>query len=348
MDNTEKLTTITNPPTEEKSINNSKKYELKLEDIAYSLEIQQYSEDKLSFKLTKSDNLSLYYYYKEFNYNDILNCLSLNKEQYENLSKIISFFDQVITNKELNLVYNQNDKEMIMKLKTILDSKEIESEIKLNEIKLPSEEIFKILLDREKRKDEIINNLTQKNKENEEKIKQLETQIEDYKIKINEKANPDKKIIPLNNQEKPKEIQKKDNINNTIKPTDIIKDKPKKESLTKSFMPSHLIKEEPKNENEFKASFSTDTMKEEPKSEELKKEEQKLEMKRFQTDLFKSTKVLSDNSDERKARLQARLLKARQTAKKKEEEPKSRQSQQIKLKASFFEKKILNNGDDNN
>ena len=369
MDNPEKLPTNTNPPMPEKTINNSKKYELKLEDIIYSLEVQLYLEDKLSFKLTKSDNLSLCYYYKEFNYNDILTLLPLNKEQYDDLSRIFSFFDKVITNKELNLVFNQNDKEMILKLKSILDSKEFESEIKLDEIKLSSEEMFKILLDREKIKDEIINNLTKKNKENEEKIKQLETQIEEYKTKLNEKTNPVKNNIPLNNQEKPKEIKKNDNINNLVKPTDIKKDQQKKEkeNLTKSFMPKNIIKEKPKKENLieyffpkeitkeepkkediFKTSFSNDVKKEEPKSEESKKDEvkeQKPEMKRFQTDLLKPTKTLSDNTEERKAKLQSRLLKARQMAKKKEE-PKPRQSEQIKLKASMFERKILNMDED--
>ena len=353
MDNTEKPATNTNPPTLEKSINDSKKYELKLEDIIYSLEVQLYSEDKLSFKLTKSDNLSLYCYSKEFNFNDIQTLLSLNKEQFDNLSKIFSLFDKIITNKELNLVFNQNDKEMILKLKTILDSKEFESEIKLDEIKLSSEEIFKILLDREKMKDEIINNLTKKNKENEEKIKLLETQLEEYKTKLNEKTNNVKNIIPLNNQETPKEIKKNenDNINNQFKPTDIKKEQPKKEkeNLAKSFIPKYIIKEEPKNEDIFKASNSNDVIKEEPKSEETKKDEvkeQKPEMKRFQTDLFRPTKTLSDNTEDRKARLQARLLKARQMAKKKEE-PKPRQSEQIKLKANMFEKKIKSMVGDN-
>lgn len=353
MDNTEKLATNINTPTPEKSINASQKYELKLEDIIYSLEVQLNSEDKLSFKLTKSDNLSLYYYFKEFNYNDILNLLPLNKEQFDNLSKIFSFFDKVVTNKELNLVFNQNDKEMILKFKTILDSKEFESEIKLNEIKLSNEEMFKILLDREKIKDEIINNLTQKNKENEEKMKQLETQLEEYKTKLNEKTNTVKNIIPQNNQETPKEIKKNenDNINNPVKPNDIKKDQPKKEktNLAKSFIPKDIIKEEPKNEDIFQASNSNDVIKEEPKSEETKKDEvkeQKPEMKRFQTDLFRPTKTLSDNTEDRKSRLQARLLKARQMAKKKEE-PKPRQSEQIKLKANMFEKKFQSTGGDN-
>ena len=69
-------------------------------------------------------------------------------------------------------------------------------------------------------------------------------------------------------------------------------------------------------------------------------------MKRFQTDLLRPTKTLSDNTEDRKARLQARLLKARQMAKKKEE-PKPRQSEQIKLKANMFEKKIKSMVGDN-
>ena len=168
-----------------------KKYELKLKENIYCLEMILYtdSDDKLCFKLTQSDNLSLYYYYKEFNYNDLINLLSLNKKQYDDLSKIFSFLDKMITNKELNLVSYQYNKIIYLRLKTSLNSKEFESEIKLDGIKLSNEEMFKILLDREKNKDKLINDLIIKNKENEEHIKSLNDKIKNLENKINENKN---------------------------------------------------------------------------------------------------------------------------------------------------------------
>ena len=73
--------------------------------------------------------------------------------------------------------------------------------------------------------------------------------------------------------------------------------------------------------------------------------ESKLEKKKFLTDSYISTKQ-SEGDNDRKARLQSRLLKARQMAKKKEDSLKYKQSGEIKLKASLYEGKLPKIGSD--
>ena len=75
-----------------------------------------------------------------------------------------------------------------------------------------------------------------------------------------------------------------------------------------------------------------------------KKENPKHEMKKYQTDSSLTTKSEKDSS--RKHKLQDRLIKAKQKAKKREEENKYKQSDEIKSKAKQLEGKISGNGDD--
>ena len=142
----------------------------------------------LSFKLN-SRKLSLSQYTKECTYEDILNILSLQKTDYEDLKKVFIFFDKAIIDKKVNLSENKNKKMMILKYKRISsDNKEFEYDIELNECKIPEEEIIKTLSeeiyllrkDKEERK-KMINILIEKNKQNEEQIKNLENTLKKYK-----------------------------------------------------------------------------------------------------------------------------------------------------------------------
>ena len=74
---------------------------------------------------------------------------------------------------------------------------------------------------------------------------------------------------------------------------------------------------------------------------EDKNEKPKQEMKKFQTDSLLTTK--NQGNSARNAKLQARLLKARQMAKKREEENKYKASDEIKLKAKQYEGKLPGN-----
>ena len=167
----------------------SKKYELKLREDAYSLLIERF-ENLISFKIRKINNICLYQYFREYKYEDILNLLSLIKNQYEDLSKIFIYFDKMINKQKVFLDYNNQNKLMILKVKRTVDIEEFECNIELEETKLENDEINKLLIEEikilkmnnnkqieENKYKEIINNFTEINKQNKEYIKKLEEKI---------------------------------------------------------------------------------------------------------------------------------------------------------------------------
>ena len=167
----------------------SKKYELKLREDAYSLLIERF-ENLISFKIRQINNICLYQYFREYKYEDILNLLSLIKNQYGDLSKIFIYFDKMINKQKVFLDYNNQNKLMILKVKRTVDIEEFECNLELEETKLENDEINKLLIDEikilkmnnnnqeeENKFKEIINNLTEINKQNKEYIKKLEEKI---------------------------------------------------------------------------------------------------------------------------------------------------------------------------
>ena len=167
----------------------SKKYELKLREDTYSLLIERF-ENLISFKIRQINNICLYQYFREYKYEDILNLLSLIKNQYEDLSKIFIYFDKMINKQKVFLDYNNQNKLMILKVKRTVDIEEFECNIELEETKLENDEINKLLIEEikilkmnnnkqieENKYKEIINNFTEINKQNKEYIKKLEEKI---------------------------------------------------------------------------------------------------------------------------------------------------------------------------
>ena len=167
----------------------SKKYELKLREDTYSLLIERY-ENLISFKIRQINNICLYQYFREYKYEDILNLLSLIKNQYGDLSKIFIYFDKMINKQKVFLDYNNQNKLMILKVKRTVDIEEFECNIELEETKLENDEINKLLIEEikilkmnnnkqieENKYKEIINNFTEINKQNKEYIKKLEEKI---------------------------------------------------------------------------------------------------------------------------------------------------------------------------
>ena len=167
----------------------SKKYELKLREDTYSLLIERF-ENLISFKIRQINNICLYQYFREYKYEDILNLLSLIKNQYGDLSKIFIYFDKMINKQKVFLDYNNQNKLMILKVKRTVDIEEFECNIELEETKLENDEINKLLIEEikilkmnnnnqeeENKFKEIINNLTEINKQNKESIKKLEEKI---------------------------------------------------------------------------------------------------------------------------------------------------------------------------
>ena len=167
----------------------SKKYELKLREDTYSLLIERF-ENLISFKIRQINDICLYQYFREYKYEDILNLLSLIKNQYGDLSKIFIYFDKMINKQKVFLDYNNQNKLMILKVKRTVDIEEFECNIELEETKLENDEINKLLIEEikilkmnnnkqieENKYKEIINNFTEINKQNKENKKKLEEKI---------------------------------------------------------------------------------------------------------------------------------------------------------------------------
>ena len=163
----------------------SKRYELKYKEDIYSLLIERSSDDYIHFQLRKSNNISMYHYINKYKYNDIIKILSLQNEYQKDSSKVFQFFDLALTNEKIKLEYNnyKNIMELILKKDNTVN--EIEGKLELNKKKIENDEMFNILINeineiknnKKENKDNIINELINKNKEYENKIKLLEDKI---------------------------------------------------------------------------------------------------------------------------------------------------------------------------
>ena len=213
-----------NTPNFQLKLIESKKYELKYKEDIYSLLIERYSDDNIFFKLRKSNNLSIYNYMNKYNYNDITRLFLLQKEYYENLSKVFQFFDLALINKKIKLEYNNDKNIMELILNKKLDFDEVECKLVLNKNKIENDEMFIMLINeinemknnKSEKQDNnnIINELINKNKEYEnkfkileDKIKKLEEQIEKYKESSNNLTN---EVLLSSKEEKPKLISQND------------------------------------------------------------------------------------------------------------------------------------------
>ena len=176
----------------------SKKYTLNYKEDIYSLLIERYSDDNIGFKISQSYNISLYYYKNKYNYTEITKLFLLQKEYYQDLSKVFKFFDAALTKKKIKLEYNENKKTMELILNKTLDFDEIECRLALNKNRIENDDIFNMLINeineiknkktdnKETKDNNIINELINKNKEYENKIKFLEDKIKILENEINQ------------------------------------------------------------------------------------------------------------------------------------------------------------------
>ena len=184
----------------------SEEYELNLGEESFSLLIGINSNDKIFLKLKNKQNLLLYDYTKEYKYDEIRDLLLLHEAQYKDLSKIMLYFKKAIENRKLELIYNEENKKMIIRVTKVADFEELKIPIELNEKKLSNEEMFQILFeeinsiknsnnkkredeDESNKNEEIIKELKNKNEENEKYIKSLENKISILQNEINSIKN---------------------------------------------------------------------------------------------------------------------------------------------------------------
>ena len=224
---------ICDTPNISNEVLQSKKYELKLGEDIYSLLIETNSDNKIIFKLRKSNNLSLYHSINKYYYEQITKLFFLHKEHYKDLNKVFHFFDLSLTKNKINFEFNKEGNIIILKLKKILDFDEIECKLELYNEMIPQKEMFCLLIDEineiknnkkennEKNDNNIINELSNKNKEYENRIKILEEKIITLENEFKKyKEHKEKMLKELDNKldddfkENPKNLKYKKELTN--------------------------------------------------------------------------------------------------------------------------------------
>ena len=119
----------------------SKIYELLLNNNPCLLSIKQEQNKNINFQLRLNDSVT--FYSKEFNFEDLLKQLLLSKDIYDKISTIFIFFENEISKN--NITLTSNEKSVKLSLKKIVDSKETECSLVLDETKLSNEEMINIL-----------------------------------------------------------------------------------------------------------------------------------------------------------------------------------------------------------
>ena len=201
MDNQESITPAPAIKPEEKNNNKQMEnsYELSLNDDIYLLIMKIIPDNKIHFKIRQINNLSFFYYEREYKYEEITKIFFLENNYYDSINKIFKFYDIAITRKKVNLSLNKEKNTIVLSLKKPMDFDEVECCLNLEEKKLTNEEMLKILFneikemklnnnktnnDNDNNNNQNLNNNKDKN-ENNEKIQYLINKNEELEKKMN-------------------------------------------------------------------------------------------------------------------------------------------------------------------
>ena len=187
----------------------SKKYQLKHGEEVYYLLLDIYSDNNIYFKLRKANSLSLFQYTNKLNYNNITELFLLQKEFYKDLTKVLVFFDSYLINGKIKLENIKQKNLMLLKLYKIIDFNQIECKLELYKNKISNDEMFGLLIEeineikndkKQNNENNIINELININKENENRIKKLEDKIKLLEDVIKENKKIDNKEVKEKNE----------------------------------------------------------------------------------------------------------------------------------------------------
>ena len=121
----------------------SKTYELYLKDKSYLLSINQVEKEAIIFQLRIIGDIFFSIYQNKFTLENLLQKLLLSKDNYDKISKVLKFFDT--QSSKNNIILVPNEKCIKLNIKHTVDSKETESTLELEEIKLSNEEMLNML-----------------------------------------------------------------------------------------------------------------------------------------------------------------------------------------------------------
>ena len=195
---------------------NIKKYELFLDNKIHILTIEILPNKYILFKLRQSTAISYAHYLKKLQLSYFIKLLNLSKINYNNISKIFELFDLLILDNKVKIGLDINNKNMNLYITLKEDSHEKEYCINLEKENMLLKEMVNVLI-------EEINEIKNKDKNNEMKMPKNLNDEENLKILESKMEDLSKEIDKKNNEKKELEI-KINNLKNKLKKNENIKD----------------------------------------------------------------------------------------------------------------------------
>ena len=184
-----------------------KEYEFNLNNDRYKLTIEIFSKPSIRFTLKQANLITDIYYQKEYEYQEIIRLMKMSSDLYDNITKILNFWDMAIAKKIVNLEDENPNGRMILKFTTEIFFQKIEAKIELIEFQRRPEELMKTIL---KEINQLKNN-PQANNQSKNSINQESEQ--QGIIKLEEGI---KKLKEYHEKEKQENIKEKEEINKNI------------------------------------------------------------------------------------------------------------------------------------
>ena len=131
-----------------KQLVQTKEYEFQINTDKYTLKIDAYSNQTMSFYIKQTNNITIYYYERNYTYDDITKALKLLKDYYKDIAKIFKLYDTAITMKKVILKEDKEKKQMILQMEKQLDFDTMQCNIELIQKQINNEEMFKIITNR--------------------------------------------------------------------------------------------------------------------------------------------------------------------------------------------------------
>ena len=195
---------------------NIKKYELFLDNNTYILKIEIFPNKYIFFKLRQSTAISYTHYLKKLQLSYFIKLLNLSMINYNNISKIFEIFELLFLDNKIKIGLDINNKNMNLYLTLKEDSQEKEYCVNLEKENMALKEMVNVLI-------EEINEIKNKDKNNELKMPKNLNDEENLKILESKMQDLNKEIDKKNNEKKELEI-KINNLKNKLKENENIKD----------------------------------------------------------------------------------------------------------------------------
>ena len=136
---------VTPDQNEQNFVAEKKDYKLSLDNDTFQLTIETFLNGNINFKITQINQISSSFFNKKYSFDEILQKLYSPKNFYENISNVLKFINMSISEKKVILIKDKEQKIQLC-IKKMIDYKEVDCIIELDEIKLNNDEILQLLL----------------------------------------------------------------------------------------------------------------------------------------------------------------------------------------------------------